>query len=93
MTQDSIIDLGQTAIRMTMMVSAPMMLAAMILGLAISLFQALTQLNEQTLVIVPKIAIVFIVIMLAAPWILQTMVQYTQELIISIPQQVRESGD
>ena len=93
MTQDGIIDLGQTAIRMTMMVSAPMMLAAMVLGLVISLFQALTQINEQTLVIVPKIAIVFIILLIAAPWILQTMVQYTQELIISIPEQVRESSD
>jgi len=66
--------------------SGPLLLAALVIGLIVSIFQAATQINEQTLSFVPKLVGMFIVLILAGPWMLQMMVDYIRRLFESIPQ-------
>lgn len=89
MNNDFVIEITQQAVKVTLMLAAPMLIGAMIVGISISLFQAVTQINEQTLAFVPKIVAVFFLIIISGPWLLETMTNYTQELIISIPEVVR----
>jgi len=82
---DSVIHLGTQAMYMVLMLSLPMLAVALIVGVLISLFQAVTQIQEMTLTFVPKIAAVFLSIVLAAPWLTETIVEYTKKLFQSIP--------
>lgn len=86
MTPGTVMEIGRQAIEATLVVSAPMLLAALVVGLIISIFQAATSLNEATLQFVPKLVIMFFVLILAGPWMLQYMVDYIQRLFQSIPQ-------
>ena len=90
MTEDLIIHLGQDALRTTAMLAAPLLLSTLVVGLGVSIFQALTQINEATLTFVPKMIVVAIVIVLAGPWMMDVMGQYTINLFESLPQLVRE---
>ena len=85
MTPESIIAIGQNAIQVTLMILALLLLPALGVGLLVSMFQAATQINEQTLSFIPKLFVVFIVLILGGPWILQVTVNYTRQLIMSIP--------
>ncbi|MBP1149593.1 MULTISPECIES: flagellar biosynthesis protein FliQ [Methylocaldum] len=85
MTPETIAALGQQAMTVTMQISAPMLLVALAVGLVIALFQAATQINEMTLTFVPKLIAMAIVLMLAGPWMLQLLIDYTRSLIRSIP--------
>lgn len=85
MTPTTVIDLGRQALELTLLVSAPLFIAALVTGLIISIFQAATQINEQTLSFIPKLFVVLGVLVAAGPWILRTLVNYTEELIQSIP--------
>lgn len=89
MTEELIIKLGQDAIRTTAMIASPMLASALVIGLIISVLQAITQINEATLTFIPKIAVIFIVILLAGPWMLDVMSQYTIELFENIATMVR----
>lgn len=84
MTPDTVIDLGRDALVMTVMLSAPLLLAALVTGLLIGLFQAATQINEQTLSFIPKLLAMVVVLMATGPWILSTMLNYTSELIVNV---------
>jgi flagellar biosynthetic protein FliQ len=84
MTPDTVIDLGRSALSMTVMVSAPMLLAALFTGLVVSLFQAATQINEQTLSFIPKLLSLVVMIIYAGPWILTLMLDFTQDLIVQV---------
>ena len=84
MTPDTVIDLGRDALVMTVMLSAPLLLAALLTGLVIGLFQAATQINEQTLSFIPKLLAMVVVLMATGPWILSTMLNYTSELIVNV---------
>lgn len=86
MTPGTVMEIGRQAIEVTLIVSAPMLLTALVVGLLISIFQAATQLNEATLSFVPKLVVMFLVLLLAGPWMLQYMVDYIQRLFNSIPQ-------
>lgn len=86
MTPTTVIELGRQAIEVTLMVSAPLFLAALVTGLIISIFQAATQINEQTLSFLPRLITIFVILMLAGPWILTRLVSYSQTLLGSIPQ-------
>lgn len=77
MTDVFIIDIFKQAIYHILILSAPMLLAALIVGLVISVFQATTQIQEQTLAFVPKVLAIFLVIMILGPWLLNTMVEFT----------------
>lgn len=90
MNSESVIDLSQQAIKLTLMLSGPMMLGALFVGLIISLFQALTQINEQTLTTIPKIVVIFVLLVISGPWLVDTMISFTEDLITSIPTVVQQ---
>ena len=77
--------LGRDALQLTLLISAPPLLAALIIGLLVSIFQAATQINEQTLSFIPKLAGIFIVLLIAGPWMVSLMVDYFQTLFSNIP--------
>jgi flagellar biosynthetic protein FliQ len=79
-------DIGRQAVEMTLMLSAPLLLAALVIGLIVSIFQAATQINEQTLSFIPKLVGMLLILLLAGPWMLQIMVDYVRRLFESIPQ-------
>ncbi len=86
MTPGTVMEIGRQAIEAALMLSAPLLLAALAVGLIISIFQAATQINEATLQFVPKLVAIFLVLILFGPWMLQYMVDYIQRLFGSIPQ-------
>lgn len=85
MTPTAVIDLGRQAIEVTLMVSAPLFLAALVTGLTISIFQAATQINEMTLSFVPKLVAIFVTLVLAGPWMLTVLTDFMRRLFESIP--------
>ncbi len=85
MTSQYVIALGKEAIMLTLMVSAPMLILGLIVGLAISVFQAVTQINEMTLTFVPKIIAVGLALLICFPWIINMLVGFTTRLFTSIP--------
>ena len=85
MTPDTVISIGQYAILTMLMVAAPPLLTALAVGLVIGVFQAATQVNEMTLSFIPKVVALVLVLVAAGPWILKTLVGYTERLIREIP--------
>ncbi|MDZ4200612.1 MAG: flagellar biosynthesis protein FliQ [Gallionella sp.] len=85
MTPESVVTLGQQAVEMTLMIAAPMLLVALVIGLAVSIFQAATQINEMTLSFIPKMIGIFLVIIFTGPWMVNTMVDYIRRLFGNIP--------
>lgn len=85
MTPESVMTLGRHAIEVTLMIAAPMLLIALAIGLIVSIFQAATQINEQTLTFIPKLIGIFIALILAGPWMLTIMVDYMRETFTNIP--------
>jgi len=85
MTPSTVIEIGRQAMEITLLVSAPMFLAALVTGLAVSIFQAATQINEMTLTFVPKLIAMFLTLLVAGPWMLTTLVDYMRRLFESIP--------
>jgi flagellar biosynthetic protein FliQ len=83
------LEIGRNALLMTVMLAAPMMGAALLVGLLVSVFQALTQINEQTLTFVPKILAVFGALVVTGPWLMQSLVGYTTDLFTMLPAMVR----
>ena len=79
-------NIGRQAIEMTLLLSGPLLLSALVIGLIISIFQAATQINEQTLSFIPKLIGTFLVLILAGPWMLQMLIDYIRRLFESIPQ-------
>ena len=77
MTAETVIEIGQYAMRTVILVAAPMLVAGMLVGLAISIFQAATQINEMTMTFVPKILTVFIVLVLSLPWVINQLTGFT----------------
>jgi flagellar biosynthetic protein FliQ len=88
MTQDSVTSLIVDAMGVTIKIAAPLLLAGLIIGLAVSVFQAVTQIQEQTLTFIPKIAALVAVIAIAGPWMLGTIVDWSHDLWAGIPQTV-----
>lgn len=88
MTADYVMDVTNEAIKVTLMLSLPMLAGALIIGIVVSIFQAVTQINEQTLAFIPKIVAIFFVLILMSPWLIDTMTTYTREIILSIPSMV-----
>ncbi len=80
-----VVDLARHAILTAVLLAAPMLATALVVGLAVSVVQALTQVQEQTLTFVPKLLAVAIVFLLALPWMLQVIVRYAAELFRGIP--------
>jgi flagellar biosynthetic protein FliQ len=87
MTPESVMSLGYEAMKLSLLL-APLLLVALITGLIISLFQAATQINEMTLSFIPKLLAVFATLVIAGPWMLETLLDYMRNLFSSIPQLV-----
>jgi flagellar biosynthetic protein FliQ len=80
--------MGYEAMKLTLLLGAPLLLVALVVGLLISLFQAATQINEMTLSFIPKLLAVFAVLVVAGPWMLGIVLDYMRNLFSSIPQLV-----
>ena len=87
---DSYADITHQAIKVALMISAPMLIGALIMGILVSLFQAVTQINEQTLSFIPKILVIVAALVFFAPCMSDTMTTFTKELFLSIPKIVME---
>lgn len=85
MTPEYVLALGREAVMLTLMVSGPMLLFGLIIGLGISILQAVTQIHEMTLTFIPKIVAVAIALVIFLPWIITIIVDFTRNLYISIP--------
>jgi flagellar biosynthetic protein FliQ len=85
MTPSTVIEIGRVAIEVTLLVATPMLLAALVTGLVVSIFQAATQINEMTLSFVPKLVAMFITLVLAGPWMLTILTDYMRRLFEAIP--------
>ncbi|MFZ4873961.1 flagellar biosynthesis protein FliQ [Janthinobacterium sp. Mn2066] len=85
MTPESVMTMGRQAMEITLMVAAPMLLVALIIGLLVSIFQAATQINEATLSFIPKLVGIFIAMVVAGPWILSVLVDYMRQVLSGIP--------
>ncbi len=88
MNQDTVVNLASQAMSLALKVAGPMLLVALVIGLLISVFQAVTQIQEQSLSLIPKIAGVAVVIVVLGPWMLGQIVAYTTALFTSIPSMV-----
>jgi len=89
MSQDYIIYLGREAVYAILLLSAPLLGTSLIVGLLISIFQATTQIQEQSLTFVPKIILVLVVLVIFGPWMLNLLIAFTTNLFLSIPQMVQ----
>lgn len=85
MTPELVISIGRSTIEMALTLSVPILLCGMSVGLTVSIFQAVTQIQEMTLTFVPKIIAVFIGLLVFASWMIQMMVQYMTDLFTNIP--------
>lgn len=88
MNAQTVLTLGQEALLMLLMVSAPVLGTALVVGLLVSLFQAVTQINEATLAFVPKLLAVIAVFAIAGPWMLTMLVEYIRRMLEAIPASV-----
>lgn len=82
---DNFAEITNQAIKVTLYVSSPMLIGALVIGIIVSLFQAVTQINEQTLSFIPKILVIVGALVIFAPWMSETLTNFTRELIINIP--------
>lgn len=84
MTQEAIVGVGQQAILMMLLLGGPVLMVSLGVGLVVSVFQAVTQINEQTLTFVPKIIAVLAVLVVMGPWMLQVFTAYTAQVFVSV---------
>ncbi len=88
MSHALVVDLARNAIMLALLISGPMLIVALLIGLTVSVLQAVTQIQEQTLAFVPKLVGVSTVFLIALPWVLQLLVKYTTELFRSLPSMI-----
>jgi flagellar biosynthetic protein FliQ len=88
MNQDTVVNLATQAMDLALKVAGPLLLVGLVVGVLVSLFQAVTQIQEQSLSFIPKIVGVAAVIVLLGPWMLNQLVSYAQNLYLSIPQMI-----
>jgi flagellar biosynthetic protein FliQ len=85
MTPESIMSIARHALEVTLLLAMPLLLAALVIGLVVGIFQAATQINESTLSFIPKLIGIALALMIGGSWMLQTLTSYTRELFMSIP--------
>jgi flagellar biosynthesis protein FliQ len=88
MTPESVMTFGRQAMEVTLMVAAPLLLVALIIGLIVSIFQAATQINETTLSFIPKLIGIFVALVVAGPWMLTIMLDYMRRVFTDIPNMI-----
>ncbi len=89
MTPESIMEFGQHAMYVAMLVAAPLLLTALAVGLLVGVIQAATQINEMTLSFIPKLMAMAVVALISGPWMLRVLVQFTRQLIEGLPGAIR----
>jgi flagellar biosynthesis protein FliQ len=89
MTPDLVGQIARDAIEITLVLSLPILGVGLVIGLLVSLFQAVTQIQEASLAFVPKIVVVLVILLVLSPWMMQKMMFYTEQLIVNIPQYAR----
>jgi flagellar biosynthesis protein FliQ len=85
MTPENVMDLAHKTLLVTALISAPLLLIALITGLVIGMLQAATQINESTLSFIPKLLMLVLTLFVAGPWILRVLIDFTHDLYTSIP--------
>lgn len=85
MTPESVVLIGQEAIKITALMAAPLLGSALVVGLLIGMFQAATQIQEMTLSFIPKLAVMALALMLLGPWMIHLVVNFTERLYLNIP--------
>lgn len=85
MTPEIVMTMAHQAMQVALMLAAPLLLVALVVGLVVSLFQAATQINESTLSFIPKLIAVFVALVVAGPWMLNLMLDYMRQLLTGIP--------
>ena len=88
MNPTTVVDLGRQALELTLMISAPLFIAALATGLIVSIFQAATQINEATLSFVPKLVVIFVTLIIAGPWMITMLTDFVRRLYESIPNMI-----
>lgn len=83
-----VIEVTNQAVKVALMLAAPMLIGALVVGIMVSLFQAVTQINEQTLAFIPKILVIVVALVVMSPWMMETMTSFTHDLYVSIPKLV-----
>jgi len=89
MNQAFIIDFAMESMKITLMLSAPMLGFGLVTGLVVSVFQAVTSIQELTLTFIPKILAVFLAMIIFFPWLLQTMISFTSKILINFPEYIQ----
>jgi flagellar biosynthetic protein FliQ len=89
MSPEFVVDFARRAMEVTLMVSAPMLGFGLLIGLSVSVFQAVTSVQEMTLTFIPKILGVMVAIIVFLPWMLQVMLSFTANILINFPQWVK----
>jgi len=84
-TPEYVIQLGQDTLLLVLYLGGPVLIVALVVGLAVSIFQAVTQVHEMTLTFIPKILAVGVTLIITLPWVMQRMVDFTRQLLMSIP--------
>lgn len=85
MTPESVMTIGRAALEMTLLVSAPVLLVTLVVGLIVSVFQAATQINDPSLSFIPKVVAVLITFAIAGPWMLTVMIDYMRRVLTGLP--------
>lgn len=85
MDNSFVVEISNQAIKVTMMLAAPMLIGALVVGILVSLFQAVTQINEQTLSFIPKVLVIVVSLVMLSPWMMDTITSFTHDLYVSIP--------
>jgi len=85
MSPETVLTIGSSALEITLLLAAPLLLVALVTGLIVGAFQAATQINEQTLSFIPKLLAMALAVVVAGPWMLKVLISYTRELFESIP--------
>jgi len=85
LSPDTVIDLSQQTLYLIALITAPMLLSALAIGLIIGMFQAATSINEQTLSFIPKLMVLLLSILIAGPWMLELLLSFTRRLYLGIP--------
>jgi flagellar biosynthetic protein FliQ len=85
MTPETVMNIGRQAMEITLLISAPLLLVALVIGLTVSIFQAATQINETTLSFIPKFVGILATLLIAGPWILSVLVDYMRQMFTNFP--------
>jgi flagellar biosynthetic protein FliQ len=85
MSPELVLNIAQQAVKLTLILTSIILLPALGIGLLVSMFQAATQINEQTLSFIPKLVITFLTLLLAGPWMLRMVIEFTNNIITNIP--------